>query len=1245
MIKETFILTAIPAGIRNGKCQVSVFIQPRFDMLPGIPVTPSPATLNDCPLFKDWPAKVAAAKFQLEFLDANGAVLGTITRTEGLNLERILPESNSSDPSGVWPYLFVAANLPNRPPVSIEVNQPKIRASDTIALRPGPALKKWNEWHDMLKPLVVPIRPNPFGPDPAPPAAGWDLTGLGNKALELKTQMPRIMQIRQSYIQNRPLPTSFQVSDFELELSRFAIVSEKQLSNNLVIDPPAPPPGLQGIVAAVHAQPSFAKIFGLIVDLAFTADVSTLNNSITVRVKMLDSTGVPLQGTRSCRTSIDFSTANQFRPKPQDSASFAGGFIAFDQPDVLVHLNDPTDLYGQIHKVGQSDSLGEGQILRMMQSSVSKGIAVSMSNPQPKIDSDFKRSEGLTGGLADPNFEPILYLEDVIRGIRPDVAHCNALDRPQSRWKPLCRRNVQCKVVADGSDFRFDDGGVSSSKVQEGTVEVIAQAVKTSAGTKYWLQNLHFRWSGYNLAAPRPHSLRDLNGDQVIHPSSSASIDSLSFSTIITASDGYLPPLRFGKFYRFRFRWADIAGNSVPPLTASPSTVNVETVLRQYKRSEIISPPIISLKSNPKPLESSTHIVIRSLWINGAFQLESIAERWLSPPVAEEGLVEAHGILDKGNPFVSWPDSSTFASDRYKILKDLPGTPDKRIASDGKITYLADPAARAWIIGDTSGQALNGINHEFSPLSQWPDIRPVSVKLIEGNSAPTMSTADGSLTFSLPRAGRSHYLFWSVPPIPSGISDRSSGALIYDMIDFQNRNPQIMKTLLSGTDQQPATYDPRINPPDQFDLLHAVQVPLTPPTLVTDAKPERKPSSASVKIGPGEALLVPGSSADHLTIEARWSVVIDDGFSDVVGEIPKSQIIASHLEATQTSFSLEHSTGDLKHHRIEYSFKAQSRFASYFPGLPTQTPDAQIEQSRRIIDVPSQVDPSAPMIVEVLPSFLWESGRPVGNSGFQFARRTALRIYLARPWFVTGGDEYLGVWAAVDDPSTSGTMIGRDVNRDPGTGAPLASSVSYPRTAEMFAFAPVGNNAPVQIACHMVLFDPERKLWYADIEIDSVRGYFPFVRLMLSRVQKFGVSGKQVSTASLAEVVQLVPKRTMTVTQAGTTYTFRVTGDDTLPNSQNLVAKAYSRQNPFLPITDLEHSQNQQDTAVFPAPGTEIQIGAPVKILKDGNHIGWSFDVNPGSTDKIQVELAEYEIMPTESSPGRVIFSYIFNSP
>ena len=64
---------------------------------------------------------------------------------------------------------------------------------------------------------------------------------------------------------------------------------------------------------------------------------------------------------------------------------------------------------------------------------------------------------------------------------------------------------------------------------------------------------------------------------------------------------------------------------------------------------------------------------------------------------------------------------------------------------------------------------------------------------------------------------------------------------------------------------------------------------------------------------------------------------------------------------------------------------------------------------------------------------------------------------------------------------------------------------------------------------HTPRFDPERNLWYCDVELDAGAAYQPFVRLALCRFQRHSIDGHHISRVVLADYAQLLARREATV--------------------------------------------------------------------------------------------------------------------
>lgn len=246
---------------------------------------------------------------------------------------------------------------------------------------------------------------------------------------------------------------------------------------------------------------------------------------------------------------------------------------------------------------------------------------------------------------------------------------------------------------------------------------------------------------------------------------------------------------------------------------------------------------------------------------------------------------------------------------------------------------------------------------------------------------------------------------------------------------------------------------------------------------------------------------------------------------------PQGPITTSYSEGVD--FTVVDSTGEVT--RLESSTMPARVDASWVP-----RPNDRQESKETPVTVPASARPEPPKLLYIVPTFAWED-RSGGDVLGRRRRPGGLRVYLERPWWTSGGGELLGVllpgrptgqtplpdaearvatqWAV--DPAHAGAPT-------PDTPAP----VHFPR-AVASAAGLSGPDAPgvtVGVAGHAVGFDETRDLWYCDVEVDVGAAYMPFVRLALARWQPAAVAGEQLSSAVLADYVQLTPERAVTVT-------------------------------------------------------------------------------------------------------------------
>ena len=250
-----------------------------------------------------------------------------------------------------------------------------------------------------------------------------------------------------------------------------------------------------------------------------------------------------------------------------------------------------------------------------------------------------------------------------------------------------------------------------------------------------------------------------------------------------------------------------------------------------------------------------------------------------------------------------------------------------------------------------------------------------------------------------------------------------------------------------------------------------------------------------------------------------------------------------------------HNFNDTKRRKVAYTAIASSRYREYFPtdaqqaeaGLPPL--DFTRHSEPIMVDVPASERPVAPSVAYVLPTFGWQRQTDT-NMKRSVRFGGGLRVYLERPWFSSGEGELLGValWSGSNGPLNEAnrdkykayfTQWGMDpiwktadLNYAPGT-------YHFPdRVAEDFnvsleesaARLISGQPGRVNVAGFPVEYDPERRLWFADLNIETGDTYMPFVRLALARYQPHALVDAQISRVVLADFAQLTPDRSVLIT-------------------------------------------------------------------------------------------------------------------
>jgi hypothetical protein len=243
------------------------------------------------------------------------------------------------------------------------------------------------------------------------------------------------------------------------------------------------------------------------------------------------------------------------------------------------------------------------------------------------------------------------------------------------------------------------------------------------------------------------------------------------------------------------------------------------------------------------------------------------------------------------------------------------------------------------------------------------------------------------------------------------------------------------------------------------------------------------------------------------------------------------------------------------------------------------------------------VAPPPPSIADVIPAFARNDG---GHSG------QVLRVYLDRPWLVTGDGEELAV--VLDPSGSTGTSLGRDPIV-PGAGRTAElTTADLPRAKTVIPSL----DGLVAIVGHEVSFDADSGRWYSDIELAAGFGYRPFLRLTLCRFQPDSIPGATLSSFVTVDPVRLGVVRQSTVKRSGNAVDVKITGVDELGNQMRVRLEA-------------------ADTTITDPDLRWRPVGEPVRLIRtgEGDDTTWSGTLDlTGATDPLRVVVEELE-------PGR----------
>lgn len=562
---------------------------------------------------------------------------------------------------------------------------------------------------------------------------------------------------------------------------------------------------------------------------------------------------------------------------------------------------------------------------------------------------------------------PLLQAEDVIRGWRFDVYPSS---EPAPAWRSLHQRTGR---------YLFGNENNAVFLADEGTTTPGATAApnSTSASDDLYVHEAITRWAGWSLAAPRPgmqvdpsdhvHANRMNPADSTVTNGQINAQLSASFQVV----PGTLPKLRYGEDYRYRARAVDLAGNSLPPDVQDASTATPPV---PHFRYEPVASPVMAETAPLGPGEGTLLVAIRNYNALPPFTPNPIVTpngKWLFPPKASEVLVEQHGMLDVHN---------------------LGQAPNRGLPPDGSgpmYTALAGPSATtpglvdATLLQAGASQDPNNSNAFYiptpaNPTTPWlpdPLSRGVSITGFPGTTIPALHpwlggpwpgadplllelSAGAVFSHSYSPEGGGKPSTQSVVLVPGQSLDLAISSFLTSPLtlgvwwwieEFATTELERLELLLWAERGQLWM----ITPYKVVRLVHAVLTPLVAP-IFHEPVVERQLNSVLATIEDRGYIYDPTTTSE-VDATAVWVDLLDDpsdptnvpdtDTTTTMGHAFKANVpdpgapdatdIPMQVIPERTIFPIiapgvVHNLGDTKHHTVNYTATATSRFAEFF---------------------------------------------------------------------------------------------------------------------------------------------------------------------------------------------------------------------------------------------------------------------------------------------------------------------------
>ncbi|MGA7271267.1 MAG: hypothetical protein WB239_09370, partial [Acidimicrobiia bacterium] len=529
-----------------------------------------------------------------------------------------------------------------------------------------------------------------------------------------------------------------------------------------------------------------------------------------------------------------------------------------------------------------------------------------------------------------------------------------------------------------------------------------------------------------------------------------------------------------------------------------------------------------------------------------------------------------------------------------------------RPGADLTLPYLPDPLAVGAAFFGLPGQPGTTLVVPYTGGGEWWDLNPFRVKLVgikNGDGPASAQVVGGELVVTLPQAervrcrvstglnkrGREVMAIWNLisEAARQALEDESLQGRMWLLTPF--RYLEFVHAVQHPLEVPVINFNPDRSLGSTFTGFSG--------TVDTHAK-----STGRIDVDARWRDPIDSGAAGDLPLDGKDGRPLPDEKQAVAF----GWEIAAYEDAAQVNRSAaanggnerlsRHEFGDTKHRQVRYTPIATTRFREYFAPDLTEKPESIQRIGAEVeLDVPNSARPAAPKVVYAVPTFGWEE-ESTPTSTRRTRRGGGLRVYLERPWYSSGDGELLGVVtlpppkrvkpdAVIAGEAIAVERIGRALHtrtmtpaeagliselphllaldvlaasaqpyvttwgKDPVWASfdpkPIVQHTDFPRRTDAsrsglsIAEAP---GATVAVAAHEVHYDPDRELWYSDLEIPAGYAYFPFIRLALARFQPSSVDGAHLSSVVITDFAQLTADRTATVTLGDAVATVTVSG-------------------------------------------------------------------------------------------------------